>query len=214
MFNKFLFIHILVLFFTISLYSLDIHVPVYTIQAKNVFDGDRHDDFKNDLVAVLSDGSCWKVHPKDTIKFNGWDYNDVVQVRKRTSFYWFKREHKFELFNHFNGESIRVMLVGYPKDSTYIQATETYLAETQIRSYSWVDASGWVHYQYYPVSIYHKLLYLSNGTLWIIMDNSDFSYFNVNDLVYMGFNNDKRGVSPFLISGIAREARWAWAYPK
>ncbi len=213
MLRTFLLIPIYILFFTSILFSFDGTIPVYTMQAVTLFDGDKHGEFKDNLVAILSDGSGWKIHPQDHGKFNKWNHHDAIQVRKRTSMYWFKREHKFELHNLSNHEDIRVMLVRYPEYPTYILGTDTYIAEVQIRTFTWQDVSGWVHYNSYTVPIYHKLIYLSDGTSWNIKDDKQFPYFNLNNYVYMGYNNEKKGISPFMVTGLQREARWTWVYP-
>lgn len=212
MLRKLLFIQIFSLFFIVHAFSLEI--PVYTVQIITSFNGDRHGEFENDLVAILNDGSGWKVHPEDRNKFSAWDRNDAILVRKRTSFYWFKREHKFELYNHSNNETVRAMIVRYPTYPLSIEATDIYKAYTDFRMGSWMDSKGTVHYYSYTVDVFYKLVFLSDGTSWVITDSSEFSNFCMNDIVYLGFNKDDKYVSPFLISGIQRQARWVWLYKR
>ena len=207
---KFLLIPMISLLITCHAFSLDMHIPVYTIESVEIFEGDKHGDFKNHLVAILSDGSGWKIHPGDHQKFSRWSPEELIQIRKRTSSYWFKREHKFELYNYSNKETVRVMLVQYPFHPTYITATDTYLVDTIITPYTWMDAFGILHYGYSSTDIYHKVVYLNDGSSWVIKDKNEFSFFNTNDYVYIGFNSSHQGICPFLISGIQREAHWVW----
>lgn len=212
MLRKLLFIQIFSLFCISHAFSSDF--PVYTVQMITSFNGDQYGGFENDLVAILNDGSGWKVHPEDRNKFGEWDKNDAILVRKRTSFYWFKREHKFELYNYSNNETVRAMIVQYPTYPLHIVATDIYKAYTDLRSSFWVDSKGTTHYYFYTVDVYYKLVFLNNGTSWVITDSSEFSNFCMNDIVYLGFNTDDECISPFLISGIQREARWAWIYKR
>ena len=214
MIKKILWFQIFSLFFLAHAFASDAKIPIYALNAVTDFEGDRHGQFRGDLIAILGDGSGWKIHPLDGVKFSRWNAGDAIQVCKRTTKYWFKREHKFELYNHSNQETVRVMLVQYPDNPTYIYSTDTYLAGTKLISYTWVDAQGWMHYDYYTVNIYHKILHLSNGTSWLITDKSEFSNYCENDPVYMGYNVKETNISPFLISGTQREAHWVWTYPK
>lgn len=192
-------------------------VPTYTLEIVANYEGDKHGEFRGDLVAVLNDGSCWKVHPKDRTLFSQWVQHDVIQVCKRMTSYWFKREHKFELYNHSTGERVRAMLVQYPTYPTLIQDSQTILVDTIIKTNSWVDAWGFIHRDSYKVNVYNKLLFLSDGTLWTIKDEGAFACFCKGDRVYVGYNTNDytasdRKISPFMISGIEREAHWAWVY--
>src|SRR5262245_25950916 len=87
-----------------SLYSLSgpIYHPIaesipyiHKLSGKTVYPGDEKGLFAGNSVAILDDGSSWKVHPDHTDRFSHWDSGDVVYVDARTTWYWFKREHKF-----------------------------------------------------------------------------------------------------------------------
>ncbi len=166
--RKFFWLQIISLCLIVKVFALDFNPPVYTIEDTFFFEGDSHGEFKGDYVAILSDGSCWKVHPGDRYKFSLWNSHDVIRVRKRNTFYWYKREHKFELYNYCNDETVRVMLVKYPFYPIQILATDIYKAETALRTFTWVDSQGWTHYEYYTEDVFHKILYLSNGSAWVI----------------------------------------------
>lgn len=187
-------------------------LPVYALQSFTHFEGDKHGDFVGDLVAILNDGSCWKVHPKDQSQFSNWKQDDAIYVSKRPSDYWFKREHKFQLNNLSNGETVRVMLVQYPAYPLKITDAYTLLVDSYVKTTSWVDAWGYIHYNYYTVDVYHKRLHLSNGTTCTLTHEGSFGYFCIGDSVYIGYNQEKKGTSFFIVSGLEREANWAAIY--
>lgn len=185
-----------------------------TLVGADRFEGDRHNDFAGDSVAILSDGSRWKVHPKDTEKFSEWGWNEIVHARLRTSFYWFKREHKFELYNHSRREAVRVMLVEYPYTATYItnfQDVEVsrYMDRKPMKDDCGIyirDSNGKIIYEYYWVITYHRDIYLSDGSALRV--EKDIESFTLGKFVYLGLNNDSDGLFYFLISGTEREALW------
>ncbi len=150
------------------------------------FIGDKHGDFKGDPVAVLSDGSAWKIHPKDSEKFSKWLANEILRPEARTSFYLLKREHKFRLYNHMRNESVRAMLAQYPTYPLMVIESETYNAGRP-----------------------EKRVVLNDGTVWRIRKN--FNHFNIGTTVHLGCNYEttRDGMELhrfFLISGIEREA--------
>jgi hypothetical protein len=175
------------------------------------FQGDSHGDFRGDIVAVLSDGSQWKVHPDHPRKFSRWDVGDIIHVEYRTSFYWFKREHKFHLYNHSNGEYVKVMLANYGDESLVVVNASKPCATDSITVpiYS-VDSSGnWYVSGYDQVPCgYRSVITLSDGTVWNI--NKKFSNFKYGRKVYVGYNESATAYRPFLISGTEREASWTW----
>lgn len=192
-----------------------------TVQIVGVSDfrGDRHGDFAGDLVAHLSDGSQWKVHPTQVEEFSNWQLGDYVHLEVRTSFYWFKREHKFSLYNHSNGDSLKVMLIrldDYPLWIDY--ASSPYPTSTYQRpiyhSYTYVDQYGrtitehqLVGYETVPCS-YRKDLFLNDGTYFSI--DEKFKDFNKGRELYMGVNVSDGSYRPFIIIGTQREAKWVW----
>jgi len=185
----------------------------HQIQGVTFFEGDRHGDFQHDFVAIFEDGSAWKIHPKDRAKFSRWDLGDTVHVSLRTKRYWFKREHKFELRNHNNNETVRAMLVQEAAYPVVIMDARIEQAGTRLQTDSFIDLNGNVYLVYYTVTDYDKVLYLSNGSIWIICNESSFDNFLPGDRVYFGVNMKKKSQSFFLIRGTEREAAWAWTYP-
>lgn len=176
-----------------------------------VFQGDSHGDFAGDLVAVLNDGSQWKVHPDNPEQFLHWNVGDTVHIAVRTSWYWFKREHKFHLVNHNNGQVVKVMLVKHSDvplmivDATKPMATDSYTVPV----YS-TDSNGNLYvsgYRQVPCD-YRSQITLSDGSVWII--RKKFSSFKYGRKVYVGYNESSVAIKPFLISGIEREASWTW----
>ena len=158
---------ILVLFFCISalapleglLHFQDIYPEtVQTLELIGDFAGDRHGAFRGDLVAKLSDGSEWKVHPENRDSFSRWCQGDVVRVMARTDWYWFKREHKFSLYNYNTNESVKVMIVAhklfpeslriasvdyYYGGYTYVPVTETVTIYHDDGSQEAIESTHW-----------------------------------------------------------------------
>jgi len=172
------------------------------------FRGDKHGQFKDDFVAVLSDGSAWKIHPTEQTKFSNWAVNDVIHVAVRTSFYWFKREHKFELVNHTRNERLKVMLVQYPRTPLTVV-----LAETVLVGYSYVPHTTYINgtpiTTYSHVPNYEKKVALNDGSMWKI--DGKYSSFSLGNRVYLGVNLINDRFSYFLITGLEREAVYTWA---
>lgn len=206
-FCKLLLLPLLSFFFLTSFLEADY---LQELQECYVFEGDRHGDFQGDFIAVLSDGSAWKIHPGDREMFLRWNLNDVVHAEVRTTFYFFKREHKFALYNHYTNESARVMLLQHAEDSPIIIETQVYKTGTKIIPITWQDANGNVYITYHYRDIYEKKLYLSDNTVWILQDSKKFDHFNPGRTVYLGVHRHKDGFSYFLITGTEREAKWSW----
>lgn len=216
MLRKFLLIPLLSIFFISNSYADTLVPPTPTtlqyLNAITLFNGDMHGQFKDDFVAILSDDSAWKVHPKDKEKFAKWGINDIVHIGVRTSFYWFKREHKFELHNMTRRESVRVMLVQLPYNALTIRDTFTYLSGQYLVPYTITDSQGNSYTYYYWVYTYDKKLYLDDGSVWTIKTESVFDNFTIGTRVYLGVNHKSSGLSYFLTSGIEREGTYDWAY--
>lgn len=188
--------------------QLKVLKPITEIEGFYLFEGDKHGDFKGNIVAALSDGSAWKGHPADRNIMRQWEPGDSVHIEVRTTSYWFKREHKFLLYNHDKKESIRAMLVNYGDRAMKIAfASDAYPTSTEEVCYSEHDSEGnnigrWCHEE--PCD-YKKRIILSDGNEKII--SSSLSYFTTGTKVYIGFNDSK---SFFIISGLEREAKWSW----
>lgn len=159
------------------------------------FYGDRHGDFVGDYVVVLNDGSEWKVHPEDSNVFSQWEINDIVHPRVRTSHYWFKREHKFELFNHTRKQTVKVMLVRYPTNPLRVTDVTVELTKIIITKRPWVIN----HYTYHA--------HLNDGTTWQF-DSNVGNLLTVGKFLYLGVNDTAEGYTYFFILGSEREATW------
>lgn len=193
---------------------------IQTIEGISFFGGDRHGEFEGDYVALLEDGSAWKIHPEDRDLFSFWEMGDVVRVKVRTSWYWFKREHKFELYNHNRGEAARVMLVKHKTNPLIIDATDSYAKSKGLRPVHTSvlklqeDGSSKVetvtHYVYQEWD-FRKILHLNDGSFWVIKENLD--DFQLGNTVYVGAQGrpDTIYYDFVLIKGDQREAIWTWA---
>lgn len=204
MIKKLALLCIIPLFFAAHLMGAGVNgVPekvLRSVYGHYVFNGDRHGDFVGNYVIVLNDGSEWKVHPDDTNKFSRWEINDIVHTKVRTSFYWFKREHKFELFNHTRNEAVKVMLVNYPIEPMTIRDvridTKYYVQEHQNGTRT-VDI------------IYTYNVLLSDRSLWTIKDRGQaLNLLKVGRFVYLGLKHKANTYSYFFILGTEREAKW------
>lgn len=187
----------LFIFFTLSL-AAELH-----LKEISTFAGDKHGDFKNNPVAILSDDSAWKIHPLDQCTFSCWRIGEGMRVRVRTSFYFFKREHKFELLNETRHEFVRVMLIKYPNKPLQVVNANSFIAGYRVTAHKIMD-HGKLKRLYYPDYIYKTKLQLSDGSTWIMNgDHPDV----VNHAVYL-FTDHEEEVACILIQGIEREANW------
>lgn len=185
-----------------------------SISSVYTFDGDRHNQFAGDYVTVLNDESEWKIHPQDSEKYSQWSTGDIVHPRVRTSFYWFKREHKFELYNHTRNESSRVMLISYPANPLYVFDIQDIEVDRKLETKELkdkygkivLDSAGFPVYEDQWVITYKTFVYLSDGTAWNITTNKD--AFKVGKFVYLGLNENSDGFYYFFITGSEREALW------
>lgn len=157
------------------------------------FQGDRHDEFFGDLVAIFSDGSAWKVHPEDRVLFQGWKKNDTVSITLRDDSYWFSRQHHFAILNFTRKESVRAMLVRQKKEPLKVIATRFFFKD-----------SFWGEFR--------KELTLSDQSKWVIQD--DFSNFTIGKPLYIGAIGAPNEYYDFLlITGDQREALYTIARP-
>lgn len=190
-------------------YFKSIQPEFHQIVATDLYQGDQEGDFVGDIVAVLEDSSCWKIHPTRTDKFLAWNLDDVIHVGIRTNTYWFKREHKFHLVNHTKNEKIKVMLVNMPKEAPHIVTCETYVESSYLTTRTYWDLNGNSHTTLERVYVYAKRLILTDGTMWRI--NTNFHGFLVGDAVYISVQKNPKKGSYFLISGTQKFAECALA---
>lgn len=202
----------------------EVYPPVIqSLEGKLIFSGDRHGDFEGDLVAYLSDGSMWKVHPSERRVFERWNEGDLVRLKVRTDFYWFKREHKFALYNESLGQSVKVMIVKHITEPYPLQivSVDTYSKGLEAH---WVPGTELVfenghmytrtvwHVEYRP-GHFRKVLALSDGSTWVIKEK--FDKFVVGETVYIGAQGVPKEWYDFvLITGTEREAVWTYGRPQ
>jgi hypothetical protein len=177
-----------------------------TLQSIRNFEGDKKGEFRNDFTAVLSDGSAWKIHPQDRGLFSRWALNDELEVGVRTSFYWFKREHKFYLYNSTREEEARVMLVDYQGMPLYVSVAQTDLVNEAYVPYTYSDSQGRVQTSYNIKRTYAKKLILNDSSVWTIKDEGKFDAFKTNTQVYLSRDPLHEEIGFFLVSGLEREA--------
>jgi hypothetical protein len=185
-----------------------------TIEKHGTFAGDRYNEFVGDSTLMLNDSSIWKVHPQDTVKVAAWGVNEIVHPRVRQSYYWIKREHKFELYNHNRNETVRVMLVRYPFNALSVVSIVDLELRGELKFENAKDEYGNVIYDSsgkpvlisYWETIYAKCAVLSDGTVWMI--NTNKSSFQPGKYVYVSANNTIDSFSYILIAGSERDAVW------
>lgn len=197
---------------------------VQNIEGTVIFSGDRHNQFEGDYVAILSDGSAWKIHPDCREMYARWLPGESVRVKVRTDWYWFKREHKFALYNYNRGETVKAMIVHHKEYPIPLQiiTVETYAKSTclvavphyitKYRSDGTTSTEVAYHYEWEPCN-FRKILGLSDGTFWVIKDK--FNDFHVGSRVYIGAQGHPEHYYDFVfISGDQREAQWTYARPQ
>lgn len=167
------------------------------------FEGDKHGEFKEDVVVILDDISLWKVHPDpDQIEvFKYWKMGEKVHVAARTSWYFFKREHKFMLCNHDRNETVKVMMVG---SSSLIALAD--------------DPQASATYNYQDID-FRVNITLNDGSDWEVEVPSNEMTRQRKDMhfapgtpAFVGYNDEGDGeVCFFIINEVEREAVWRWA---
>lgn len=187
------------------------------------FRGDIHGEFVGDDVTILSDGSAWKVHPDSIATYRSWNLGDIVHIAVRTDWYWFKREHKFLLYNHNRAESIKVMLAQHKMIPLKIVSTDTYYKSQRAvfipQTVYTTDVHGnnvsetHTQFSHYEPSNPRKVIALSDGSVWVIKDNLNEFQLGMN--VYVGAQGQPEKFYDFvMISGKEREAEWTLARPQ
>lgn len=223
---------ILILAFLFSInqaYALVNYAEVYppimqSLEGSVPFNGDRHGEFWGNPVAILSDGSAWKVHPQSMETFKTWQAGDIIHVGVRTDWYWFKREHKFLMYNHTRGTTAKVMLVQHKTQPTTIVSTETYYKSKEphyiYRTVKKTDPNTGVT-TYHTEEIFagykdsnpRKILFLSDGSIWVIKAN--FNSFQLGMNVFVGAQGVPNKFYDFvMITGTEREAQWTMGRPQ
>lgn len=189
----------------------------HAFQGLYPYSGDKQGAFKNDYVATLSDGSHWKVHPKNKTNVESWLPEDSILVHSRKSRYYFKREHNFELFNQRLNESVPAMLVKYPDHPLTVVESTSYVAHMNDRipltlngkvfkTWNWVpyskDAKPWL-------PIFRIKLLLSDGSSWWVETKCTccLGKYKEGTPVYISSNKGRDNENlVFLISGLERES--------
>lgn len=188
---------------------------VQAIHCTDIFRGDSHHQFEGDLVAVLTDGSAWKVHPKDREKYAVWSQGERVRIKVRTDWYWFSRQHKFWLYNQDRGEVVKVMLAQhklYPFPNK-IESTEVIKRDQYVTEYEkvqvfeggrWIEKS--VAHQRLKKVPYQKIIRLTDGAIFVIKNPRKFDAFQMGAPVYVGAQGAADVEFDFiLITGFERE---------
>lgn len=191
----------------------EIYPPVIQwLDSTAFFPGDRHGEFEGDPVAILTDGSAWKVHPTSREIFEHWGRGDKVRVKVRTDPYWFKREHKFALYNYDRGETIKVMLVYHKAEPLKIVSQDTYAKSKKLVAVASPYDKNKIIYEWQPAD-FRKILGLSDGTFWVIKEN--FNAFMIGKDIYIGAQGNPKAFYDFiLIVGNQREAKWTAGRPQ
>ncbi len=182
---------------------IDLYNPAradHKLVATETFRGDKYGDFYGNPVAILDDGSGWKVHPRDAKQFLRWRLQDEVHVEIREQDYWLKREHHFYLVSNHTGEKVRAMLVKYPDNPLKVQDTnmaDVYLWESQLCIYCYLS----------------KKVLLNDGSEWFIYSkNMDYKIGRKVYLTYQNLHNGKKAF--YFIVGIGRNVGFHPVYTR
>lgn len=202
---------LLLMLATISLHAqtyytnkVDLTPYIHPLVGEYSFQGDKHGDFVGDTVAILGDLSLWKVHPKHTELFGHWKIGERIHIGLRTSWYFFKREHKFTLVNHDRNETVYVMMI---QSSNFIKIAEPPQYNETING---------------NPSSFRVNLVLEDGTPWEVESTSDVVWdrktkgwkdtgFAAVSSAHVGYNEEDNAVSFFIINELEREATYRWA---
>lgn len=169
---------------------------------------------KKDFIVDFEDNSSWKIHPDDIAKVSDWQVGDEVHVRIRNSFYWFKRDHKFSIYNHTRDEAAKAMIQFHrdiPRE--IIEASDIFCTKgKEVPLYRLNSKGELVIYGYLALETAHrKILMMDDGSQWELKDHLD--DFNEGTTIYVGFHDNNDLKLPFLISGKGKSAVWSTLYP-
>ncbi len=194
---------------------------VQTLEKKEILS--KSDNSTSSATAILSDGSKWKIHPKSIETFSTWSLHDPVFISLRKSFYWFKREHDFILYNTERDESVPVIFIKHKEEPLQVVATEVYykkntpvykkittytykeetlpLEEGEIVPRTVIRKEPETSYEYVgeQPSDPRKVLRLSDGSIWIIKKESLFPQFILGTPVYVATDKSVSGHYQFLL---------------
>ncbi len=171
-----------------------------------IFNGDKHGDFKGGFVIVLNDGSAWKVHPEDQVKFSNWLQGESVFVGIRGTCYWFKREHKYYLYNITRKEFVRAMIVDYSDSSLeVVSVSKPYFSQTLSKGI-YDDEGNWL--ADVPCRVIDMIL--SDGSKWI--RTYSYGYLKVRTKVYVTVKLYKHSAQFCLIYEKERESKYMSVY--
>lgn len=182
-----------------EIYQNDVKPELHYVIANEIFAGDKHGDYRGDIVAILDDGSKWKIHPTRKKKFLAWDQSDIIHVGLKTSYYFLTRDHHFYLINQTKNEKIKVMMVGMPQEALRIMTTDTYVDGHKFGPQTYTNPLGRTHVVYTVQKVYAVNVRLSDGSVWKVKDN--IHVFLEGYSVYMGTDMKKNTGAYFLISG-------------
>lgn len=217
----------------------DIHPNSYQeILAITTFQGDRHGDFSGNPLVILQDNSTWKIHPEDMGMFSAWEPGNVVRIGYRTSTYWFKREHKYFMYNVTRKEEARVMLITHqaiPQELCVVAKRNISGIGDLLNFFIDYNISIWPtrntvsftwqgDYRYFNYNHVFCVVSLSDGSLWFLINRH--SELKSGSKVYIGtqfpprvydkeekFYVNNPDFNFFFILGDQREASTCRAYP-
>ncbi|MFY7842833.1 MAG: hypothetical protein ACOVOR_02325 [Rhabdochlamydiaceae bacterium] len=133
----------------------------------------------NDLVAVLSDGSEWRIDREDHEKLCKWEKGDEVHLDFRITTDWYILERKhFYLFNHKKDELVEVFLLKTPLSITYAQPPNlvSFLYDQYGRKFNFR---------------YRQNILLSNQSAWEMDDSPASNTIRANTPAYLGYTIQK-----------------------
>ncbi len=185
---------------------------IHEYKANCIYEGDAEGYSSGDFIAVLDDGSQWKIRSKDLERFSKWNFGDKVHIGVQTSWYLFKKN--FLLVNHENNESLEVLLIETPLivyHSEQPQPTKYIDHGLGLRTYH----------------DYRQNIITSDGQKWEIIDPKSKNSFPQDSPIYIGYNEystsqsipgtsqvleeGKKYVTFFIINGTGQNANWWWA---
>lgn len=181
--------------------STNLKPHIHQYSGLYTYDGDAQGNYVGDYAVILTDGSAWKIHSSNNSELATWDIGDKIHVEVRTYWYFYRRDHKFMLYNHKKNKWLYAMLVYSPLR----------IYESGIPTPS-ATMNG-------APTDYKKNLTLTNQSLWEVDSYPNDARFPKGNHAYASYNaTSGSGLDPnkewgtfFVITGRGKDAEWDWA---
>lgn len=167
----------------------------------------------NEVTVELTDGSIWSIQSSDAVKVTSWQSDELIHAQLRKSFHWFKRGHKFRLYNHARQESAKAMIVNYGDSPliVFYAYPPVDAPEENVPIYKF-GAEGQPEIARYETLPAGKkaVLQLTDGSTVEIRDR--FDKFTTGAEIYVGWDERHGYFGPFIMTGYGKGAVYTPVY--